>query len=97
MKRTEARSVGEIIGEIIDSGPDARPEYDRQQASWLWSQLLGPSITRVTTRRYVEGDTLHVYISSAAVKSELAFMLDPLIKRINDTIGRPVIRKISLH
>ena len=97
MKRTEARRAGEIIGEIIDSGEDTRPEYDRQQASWLWGQLLGPSIVRVTTRRYVDGDTLHVYISSAAVKSELTFMLDALAKRINDSIGRPVIRKIALH
>jgi len=97
MKRSEARSVGEIIGEIIDSGADTRPEYDRQQAIWLWSRLLGPTIASVTTRRYVEGDTLHVYISSAAVKSELTFMLDPLVKRINEAIGRTVIRKISLH
>lgn len=97
MKKTEARTVGEIIDEIINDGADHNPEYDRQKIAWLWGELLGPTVVRVTTRRYVEGDTLHVYISSAAIKSELTFMLDPLVKRLNDTVGRQVIKHIRLH
>ncbi len=96
MKKTEARRVGDIIAEIIDGG-DSRPEFDRQKACWVWGELLGPSVVRVTARRFVLDDTLHVYITSPAIKNELMFMTDALVGRINSAVGAPVIKKIIIH
>lgn len=96
MKKTEARRVGDIISDIIDDA-GTRPEFDRQKVCYLWSDVLGPDITRATTRRYVEGDVLHVYMSSAALKNELSFMLDLLVERLNLAAGDSLIKKIILH
>ena len=96
MKPGEAQSVGEIIARILDN-QDSRPEFDRQKACWLWGELLGPTVNRLTTRRYISGTQLHVYISSGAIKNELMYMLDPLVKRINETVGANIITKIILH
>ncbi|MDO4319810.1 MAG: DUF721 domain-containing protein [Bacteroidales bacterium] len=96
MKKTEARRVGDIISDIIDSG-GSQPEFDRQKACYLWSELLGHDINRATVRRYIDGDVMHVYMTSAALKSELSFMTDALVARINDAVGTPVIKKIVLH
>lgn len=96
MKRTEAERVGDIIARVLNA-PDTKSEFDRQKASWAWSELLGPTVTRATARRFVDGDVLHVYITSSAIKSELSFMLDALVERINLFVGTPVIKKIVLH
>lgn len=96
MKRTEARTVGDIIREIMD-GADNKPDFDRQQACWLWGELLGPVVNRATVRRYVQDKTLHVYITSAALKNELMYMTDRLVERINDELGAPLINKITIH
>lgn len=96
MKRTDAIAIGDLIARVMDD-PDTRPTFDRQKASWAWGEVLGPSVVRVTSRRYVEGDVLHAYITSAAIKSELSFMLEPLVEKINQAVGTPVIKKIILH
>ncbi len=96
MKRTEAKSVGEIIQDVIESDGN-KEQFDRRKICYAWADVVGPTINRVTTRKYVEGRTLHVYISSAAIKSELAFMTEPLIKQLNDAVGSFVISKIAIH
>lgn len=96
MKRTDPIAIGELISRVMDD-PDSRPNYDRQKASWAWGEILGPTVVKVTSRRYVEGDVLHAYITSSAVKSELTFMLEPLVEKINQAVGAPVIKKIILH
>lgn len=96
MKRTDPIAIGDLIARAMDD-PDSRPDFDRQKAAWAWGEVLGPTVVRVTTRRFVQGDVLHAYITSSAVKSELSFMLDPLVEKINQVVGAPVIKKIILH
>lgn len=96
MKKTEAIAVGDLLKAMIESDGDSM-EFDRQKASYLWSEIVGPVINQATSRRYVDGETLHVYITSAPMKNELAFMLPGLIEKINEAVGRKIIKKISLH
>lgn len=88
--------MGDIIRDIIESG-GSQPEFDRQKVCYLWSELLGPEINRATVRRYVDGDVMHVYMSSAPLKNELSFITDALVERLNSAVGSPVIKKIVLH
>lgn len=96
MKRTEALAVGDIIKAMIESDGDTAT-FDRQKICYLWSEIVGPTINRVTTNRYVENDTLHVFISSASIKSELSFITYPLIEKLNEAAGKKVIKKIRIH
>ena len=96
MKATEAQSVGDIIRTIIE-GEGRSADFNRQKIVYLWSEIVGPKINQATIRRYIEGDVLHVYISSASLKSELAFMVAPLIKALNEAVGARVITKIAIH
>ena len=96
MKRTEAISVGDLLKAMIESEGDS-DAFDRQKVSFLWSEIVGPTINRATTRRYVEGTTLHVYLSSAPLKAELAYNINALINRLNEAVGRKIITKIAIH
>ena len=72
-------------------------EFNRQKLTYLWGEIVGPVINQQTIRRYVDGDILHVYIASASLKSELAFMVEPLVKTLNEAVGAHVISKIVIH
>ena len=96
MKRTEALAVGDILKAMIESDGDVAT-FDQQKALYLWSEIVGPTISRVTTRRYFEGSTLHVYISSGPIKNELAYMVAGFLTKINEAVGRNVIKKIAIH
>lgn len=96
MKKTEAMSVTDILNLYInDAG--RRDVFDRRKVEFLWSEVVGQAINRATLRRYVDGDVLHVYLSSAPLKSELAFMAEAIVKALNDAVGSQIINKLAIH
>lgn len=96
MKRTEPLSITEILDLYMNMGGN-RDEMDRRKVEFAWADVVGQTINRATTRRYVDGSTLHVYLNSAPLKSELSFMTAPLVKALNEAVGSDVINKIVFH
>lgn len=96
MKRTDPKTFGEIFKEAM-ARTGMNDVYDEQRAAFLWTEIVGPTVNRKTTRRYITDGVLHVYISSAPLKSELGFLTDALMARINEAVGRPVVRSIIIH
>ncbi|MDE5642486.1 MAG: DUF721 domain-containing protein [Muribaculaceae bacterium] len=96
MKKTEPKRVDMIIREAIEATGKARV-FDEQRLCYLWADVVGPWINAMTTRRYVEGGRLHVYIASASLKSELQFSLQQLTDALNRAVGDRIIEGIELH
>lgn len=95
MKRSEPVSIGDIISKVFN---ESGPKILHQQASYLWTEVVGPGVNRYTTRRYVTPEgVMHVYISSAPLKNELQFMRRRLVDAINSRIGQEVITAIEIH
>lgn len=59
--------------------------------------MVGASINRYTTRRYVDHGVLHVYLTSASLKNELGFVRDRLMDAINRWVGADVVKEIVFH
>ncbi len=96
MKRSEAQSIKEIIDIALnESGMGST--FDEQKLCYLWPEVVGQSINRYTTRRYVDKGILHVYLSSAALKNELQFHRSRLVEELNKAAGRNVISNIIIH
>lgn len=96
MKQTEAVKVGDLLRLMMESGNDSE-EFLRQKASFMWSEVVGPVINKATIRRYVDGDTLHVFIDSAPLKSELSFVTHNIVDKINEAVGKNILRKLIIH
>ncbi|MCM1452119.1 MAG: DUF721 domain-containing protein [Clostridium sp.] len=96
MKKREALTVGQIIEQAIAETGNSQ-EYDRQMASFLWADVVGPAVNRLTTRRWVDRDVLHVCITSASLKNELKFLVPRLVENLNRAVGRPVLSNIIIH
>lgn len=96
MKRTDPRSFGALFEELIDRC-GARDTFDRQRVCYLWPEVMGPTINRHTARRWVDGGTLHVVITSAPLKSELGMMRQAIVDRLNEAAGKAVIGSVVFH
>ncbi len=96
MKKTEAHLVGDILEDMMQRAGKG-DDMARYRVSFLWPEVVGPGINRFTARRYVDGDVLHVYITSASLKSELSFLRAKLVARLNEAVGKEVIRDIVIH
>ena len=96
MKRTEAQSIGEIFDEVLRQN-HLDDTFNEQQACFLWPEVVGPQNNRRTTRRFLDHGVMHVYISSAPLKSELEFLKTRIIQLLNDAVGTPVIKSLMIH
>lgn len=96
MKRTEAQSIGEIFDEVLRQN-NLDDTFNEQKACFLWPEVVGPQINRRTTRRFVDHGVMHVYISSAPLKSELEFLKPRIIQLLNNAVGAPVIKALMIH
>ena len=93
MKRTNAKSVGEIITEVLRK-ERLDLKLEEQRALALWPRLVGAGIDQYTTARSVKNGVLTFTISSAPLRNQLMLSRTTLIQRINSIIGREVIKEI---
>ncbi len=93
MKRTEAKSIAEIIGDFMQQ-EDIEDAVLEQKALRLWQQVVGPGVNRMTTERYVENGVITVKISSAALRNDLMLSRTAIITQLNQLVGKPVIKEI---
>lgn len=93
MKRTEAKSIADIIGDFMQQ-EDIETTMLEHKALQLWGQVVGPGVNRLTTERYVDNGIITVKIASAALRNDLMLSRTHLIERLNQLAGKPVIRDI---
>ena len=93
MKRTEAKSIAEIIGDFMQQ-EDIEDAVLEQKALRLWGQVVGPGVNRMTTERYVDNGVITVKITSAALRNDLMLSRTAIITQLNQLVGKPVIREI---
>ncbi|MBD5379420.1 MAG: DUF721 domain-containing protein [Bacteroides sp.] len=97
MKKTYPKLFREIFDNVVKQTSDT-DNFMRQQASYLWTEIVGPGVNRYTSRRYVDDlGVLHVYITSAPLKNELSFHRTTIKEKLNSAVGKDVISDIQLH
>lgn len=96
MKKVYPKQVKEIIDSLLRES-DEGENFLRQQACYLWVETVGPVVNSYTSRRYVDGSVLHVFITSASLKSELSFHRSSIVEKINKTLGKDVLTELIIH
>lgn len=93
MKRTEAKSIAEIIGDFMQQ-EDIELTMLERRALQHWVNVVGPGVNRMTTERCVENGVITVKISSAALRNDLMLSRSSIIAQLNQLVGKPVIKEI---
>lgn len=96
MKRREPQLIGDIIDQVVAQA-GLTETMAAQRACYLWPEIVGPGINRYTSRRYVDGSVLHVYITSAPLRNELSFMRSKIVESLNAIVGSGVITDLIIH
>ena len=93
MKRTEAKNIGQIINDLLKQ-ENLDVALDEHRASALWPQIVGDGVNRYTIRRYVKDGVMTLHLSSASLANELMLNRASIVQRINEALGREIIRDI---
>lgn len=96
MKKRYPQHVSDIIRQAMDQSGVGTTFY-LQKACYLWSEVVGPNISRQTVRRWIDHDELHVVIASGPLKNELSFMATRLCELINHAAGADILSRVIIH
>ena len=90
-----ASSLHELLGSLLgDLGVEDKIAECRAQLAW--EKAVGPSLARYAHPLRVHKGCLEVAVPSAVWRSQLSFMQNDIVARINDEVGREIIRELKL-
>lgn len=95
MKRSNNRSLAEAMGDMVDA-LGLREKLDEQALITAWDLVAGPMIARHTMRLRYSAGVLRVKVDSAPLRHELSFLKEGLAERLNEQVGRELVRTIAL-
>lgn len=93
MKRFEPQSVGDVLRQTLQEGGMTDRLYETRAAA-LWPTIVGAEIARQSSRPLVSKGIMTIYVKVAPLRQELNMSRSSLIKIINDSLGREVIKDI---
>ena len=92
MQRKDAQKLSELLPQIL-----ADQQLDRRLDAVLWKEIFGEAVARYTTQVYVRAGVLYVSLSSAVLRNELLSCKKSLLHRLNEEMGRLVVKDIILR
>ncbi|MFP4063938.1 MAG: DUF721 domain-containing protein [Bacteroidales bacterium] len=93
MRRTNERSLGEIIREVLKEHRLEGKVNEARVAS-AWSRVMGQNISRYTTAVYLNGSSLKVCLRSSVLRSELSMGREKIVSMLNRELGGEVVSEI---
>ena len=67
------------------------------QIEEVWEQIMGKTVARYTDKIQIHGHTLYVNTAVAALRQELLFQKENIIKRVNEALGERVIQEVVIR
>lgn len=66
------------------------------QIEEIWEQIMGKTVARYTDKIQIHGQTLYVNTAVAALRQELLYQKENIIKRVNEALGERVIQEVVI-
>ena len=62
-----------------------------------WPQIAGPLVERYTLNTYIQNQTLHVHLSSPALRADLSLRRTEFVHLLNEYVGNQVIADVKFY
>ena len=95
-RKFEPQSISKVLDEILESKSLRKGIID-VRINELWNEIMGANITHYTEKIILKGNTLLVSLNSSALRVELSYGKEKIIKMMNKELGNETIKKIVLR
>ena len=95
-RKYEPQSISKVLDEILES-KSLRTGIIHVRINELWYEIMGTNISHYTEKIILKGNTLFVSLNSPALRVELSYGKEKIIKMINKQLGSEKIKKIILR
>ena len=95
-RKFEPQSISKVLGEIVQSKA-LNAGITNARINEMWIELMGANIANYTEKIALKGKTLFVSLNNAALRDELSYGKEKIIKMMNEQLGKTVIEKVVLR
>lgn len=89
----EPKNLKSVLGDIIKKN-DLENGLDAARIQDIWSECLGENIQAYTKEVKLQNDTLIVRLTSSVLRQEMSYGKDKIVKLINDSLQKEVVKDI---
>jgi len=86
-------SIGDALQKFLDESR-IRGSIQALQIEDVWEDIMGKTIARYTEEIRIINDTLFITTHVAPLKQELIFQKEKIKLRVNEALGKKVIKEI---
>ena len=89
-------SLGDALQQFLNESR-LKGSIQALQIEEAWEQIMGKTIARHTDKLQIFGDKLIITTSVAPLKQELIYQKEKIILRVNEALGKSVIREVVVQ
>ena len=89
-------SLGDALRKFLDQS-QLKGSIQALQIEEVWEQIMGKTVARYTDKINIQGQTLFVNTTVAALRQELLYQKENIIKRVNEALGEKVINEVVIR
>ena len=96
MRKRNTEQIGEVIQQFMRLNGRETP-YNQYRLIQSWSAVMGEAINRYTGNIFIKNQTLHVQITSPAVRQNLLMEHRSIVRRLNEYVDAQVIEDVIFY
>ena len=93
MRKSNTERIDAVIQQFMRINGIETP-YNHYRLVQAWPTVMGPLVQRYTGDIFIKNQTLHVQITSPAIKQNLLMEHRSLARRLNEYVGAQVIEDV---
>jgi len=94
-RHNEHISLSDALKEFVEINK-LQSGLDKIEVHDSWVKLMGNGVNSYTTSVKLQRETLYVQLSSSALREELSYGKEKIIKMLNEDLGKEIIKKLVL-
>lgn len=95
IRKTNQVSLSEAINQFLEQN-HLREKIDEVSLHKAWVEIVGQNIEKYTDKIQIKNTELTIYITSAAMRNELAYNTEKIRIKVNEFFGCEKIKTIKL-
>jgi hypothetical protein len=95
-RNNENLSISDALKEFVVTNKLERG-LDKVNVAEAWANLMGNGVNNYTTAVQLDRETLYVQLSSSVLREELSYGKEKIIKMLNESLGKELIKKLILR
>ncbi len=95
-RNNDNQPIEDILKEFVKTN-NLQSGLDKVNVRDAWANLMGNGVNNYTTAIELKHETLYVQLSSSVLREELSYGNEKIIKMLNESIGKDVVKKLVLR